>query len=91
MIEQGIGTGWPIELHDGPVRLRPLRRRDSRTWNAVRSANAGWLTPWEATHPEGSGRPLTFGAMVRGFDREARAGRMLPLAIEVNDRFAGQA
>jgi ribosomal-protein-alanine N-acetyltransferase len=90
VVEQGIGTGWPIELSDGLIVLRPLSRRDSRTWNAVRSANADWLAPWEATHPEGVGRTLTFGAMVRGFDREARAGRMLPLAIELNGRLVGQ-
>jgi ribosomal-protein-alanine N-acetyltransferase len=28
--------------------------------------------------------------MVRGFDREARAGRMLPLAVHVNGRLVGQ-
>jgi ribosomal-protein-alanine N-acetyltransferase len=90
MAEPGIGTGWPIELSDGLITLRPLSRRDGRTWNAVRSTNAEWLSPWEATHPEGTGRPLTFGAMVRGFDREARAGRMLPLAVHLNGRFVGQ-
>jgi ribosomal-protein-alanine N-acetyltransferase len=88
--EPGIGTGWPIELSDGRITLRPLHRRDGRTWNAVRSANAEWLAPWEATHPEGAGRPLTFGAMVRGFDREARAGRMLPFAVHLNGHFVGQ-
>jgi ribosomal-protein-alanine N-acetyltransferase len=90
MSEPGIGFGWPIELTDGLIMLRPLHRRDSRTWNSVRSANAQWLAPWEATHPEGIGRPLTFGAMVRGFDREARAGRMLPLAVTLNGRLVGQ-
>jgi [ribosomal protein S5]-alanine N-acetyltransferase len=90
MPEHGIGTGWPIELSDGTVTLRPLHRRDGRSWNAVRSANVQWLAPWEATHPEGSGRPLTFGAMVRSFDREARAGRMLPLVALLDDRLVGQ-
>jgi ribosomal-protein-alanine N-acetyltransferase len=90
MVDQGIGTGWPIELSDSSVTLRPLRRRDGRTWNAVRSANADWLAPWEATHPEGTGRPLTFAAMVRGFDREARAGRMIPLGVELDGRLVGQ-
>lgn len=90
MADHGIGTGWPIELSDGFITLRPLHRRDGRSWNAVRTANSQWLAPWEATHPEGSGRPLTFGAMVRQFDREARAGRMLPLAVHVDGRLAGQ-
>ena len=90
MLEPGAGASWPVELTDGAVVLRPLARRDGRSWNAVRSNNAAWLAPWEATRPEGYGRPLTFAAMVRGFDREAKAGRMLPLAIEVNGRLAGQ-
>lgn len=90
MGETGIGPGWPIELSDGVLTLRPLTRRDGKNWNAVRTANAQWLAPWEATHPEGTGRPLTFGAMVRGFDREARAGRMLPLAVSFDGRLVGQ-
>jgi ribosomal-protein-alanine N-acetyltransferase len=90
MADHGIGAGWPIELSDGLIVLRPLRRRDGRTWNSVRSANAEWLAPWEATHPDGAGRPLTFGAMVRGFDHEARAGRMIPLAVQVNGELVGQ-
>jgi ribosomal-protein-alanine N-acetyltransferase len=89
--EPGIGSAWPVELQDGPLLLRPLRRRDGRDWNAVRTSNQAWLAPWEATHPEDAGRPMTFGAMIRGFDREARAGRMLPLAIELDGRFVGQA
>lgn len=60
MSELGAGVGWPIELSDGLITLRPLHRRDAKSWNAVRSANADWLAPWEATHPEGGGRPLTF-------------------------------
>ena len=90
MNELGAGVGWPIELSDGLITLRPLHRRDGKSWNAVRSANADWLAPWEATHPEGGGRPLTFGAMVRSFDREARAGRMIPLAVQLHDRLVGQ-
>lgn len=81
---------WPVDLVEGPVRLRPLRRRDASTWRAVRSANASWLRPWEATSPDGSGPPPTFPQMVRGFAREARAGRMLPFVIELDGRLVGQ-
>jgi ribosomal-protein-alanine N-acetyltransferase len=77
-------------LSDGVTRLRPLVRRDARTWNSLRTSNAAWLAPWEATHPEGGGRPLTFTSMLRSFDREARAGRMLPLAVEHDGRLVGQ-
>lgn len=90
MTDIGVGLAWPIELSDGLISLRPLRRRDAKAWNSVRSANADWLAPWEATHPEGGGSPLTFGAMVRSFDREARAGRMIPLAVHLRDRLVGQ-
>lgn len=90
MREPGIGTGWPVRLQDGPLVLRPLRRRDGAAWNSVRTANATWLAPWEATHPEQGTRAMTFGAMVRTLQREARAGRMLPFAIEYEGRFAGQ-
>jgi ribosomal-protein-alanine N-acetyltransferase len=88
--DAGIGSAWPVELQDGQLLLRPLRRRDGRVWNSVRAANSQWLAPWEATHPEEAARPMTFGAMVRGFEREARAGRMLPFAVELDGRFIGQ-
>ena len=81
---------WPVELTEGPVRLRPLRRRDAAVWRAVRAANASWLRPWEATSPDASGPPPTFAQMVRGFSREARAGRMLPFVIELDGRLVGQ-
>lgn len=90
MLDSSPGASWPVELTDGTIRMRPLVRRDGRHWNAVRSNNADWLAPWEATRPEGLGRPLTFVSMVRSFDREAKAGRMLPLAIEMNGRLVGQ-
>ncbi len=90
MLDFATSNSWPVELTDGAIKLRPLGRRDGRTWNAVRANNAAWLAPWEATRPEGVGRALTFAAMVRSFDREAKAGRMLPLAIELDGRLAGQ-
>ncbi|WP_432520376.1 GNAT family N-acetyltransferase [Kineococcus sp. SYSU DK006] len=85
-----MSSGWPVELVEGAVRLRPLRRRDGTAWRAVRAANASWLRPWEATSPEGSGPAPTFAQMVRGFTREARAGRMLPFVVELDGRLVGQ-
>ncbi len=70
--------------------LRPLRRRDAPQWRAVRAANAAWLGPWEATHPDSSEVTPSFTRMVRTFGREARAGRMLPFVIEVDSRLVGQ-
>lgn len=81
---------WPVELREGAVRLRPLKRRDAVVWRSVRAANASWLRPWEATSPEGSGPAPSFPQMVRGFAREARAGRMLPFVVELDGKLVGQ-
>ena len=81
---------WPVVLREGDVVLRPLRQRDARRWRAVRSANAAWLGPWEATHPDPSSMAPTFGQMVRRFNREARAGRMLPFAVDLDGELVGQ-
>jgi ribosomal-protein-alanine N-acetyltransferase len=81
--------GWPVTLRHGDVRLRPLRVSDVGAWEAVQLRNRDWLGPWEATSPDGSLAP-SFPAVVRSFRREARAGRMIPLVVEVDGRFRGQ-
>jgi ribosomal-protein-alanine N-acetyltransferase len=64
---------------------------DRRAWRQVRERNAVWLSRWDATTPPGSeGRPRSFGAMVRTMQREARAGRQLPFAVEYDGVFVGQ-
>jgi ribosomal-protein-alanine N-acetyltransferase len=78
-----------VELREGPLALRPLRLRDAKRWRAVRAANAAWLAPWEATHPDRASSP-SFHQMVRGFSREARAGRMLPFAVLLDGELVGQ-
>lgn len=80
---------WPIDLTEGAIRLRPLRRRDSRVWASVRELNADWLRQWEATSPDPSGY-TTFAEMVRSSNRMAREGQSYSLAIWLDDRFAGQ-
>jgi ribosomal-protein-alanine N-acetyltransferase len=85
---------WPVTLVEGDIRLRPLRNRDARAWRDVRARNSEWLTPWDATLPaegafEGEAPP-TFGSMVRRMNREARAGRMLPWALDVDGVLRGQ-
>ena len=81
-------------LRDGEVTLRPLRLRDGNDWVAARRANVDWLAPWEATPPDGSQQFLTsravFSSMTRHLRAEARAGRGMPFALLVGDRFAGQ-
>jgi ribosomal-protein-alanine N-acetyltransferase len=90
--------GWPAELREGPVTLRPLRLRDGPTWVEMRVRNEDWLVRWEATPPGldvryGWAQRQTLGiftAMVRGLRRQARAGTALPFGILLNDQLVGQ-
>ncbi|REF35768.1 GNAT family N-acetyltransferase [Thermasporomyces composti] len=89
-----------MRLSEGPVGLRPLRRRDARAWREVRARNRDWLQPWEPTPPPGcEPRPRSFGAMLRDLRAQARAGQCLPFAITYTEpdeehggteRFVGQ-
>lgn len=84
-------VGWPARLREGRVELRPLRLRDATAWREVRTRNARWLRPWEATLPMSEhDAPATYGSMVRRLRAEAREGRGLPFALTVDGAFAGQ-
>jgi ribosomal-protein-alanine N-acetyltransferase len=65
--------GWPAVLTDGPVTLRPYRRRDATQWSAVRLANQSWLSPWEPT-VYGSWAELNSTAAYRLFYQDIRRG-----------------
>ena len=83
------GTRWPVVLRveDGlepQIVLRPLTRRDRRAWVELRSQNAFWLRPWDATRPDGSAPRVRFQEFVRTLNADARAGRSRPFAIEVD-------
>ena len=83
--------GWPARLREGSIELRPLRLRDATAWREVRSRNAAWLRPWEATLPPSEGHAsTTYGSMVRRLRAEAREGHSLPFAIVADGCFAGQ-
>lgn len=82
---------WPVTLRYGAVTLRPLEAADQRAWTELRSRNASWLGPWEATVPPGSARrPVSFRNLTRRLGRLARAGEAMPFALLVDDAFAGQ-
>lgn len=86
-----MSYGWPARLRHGDLELRPLRLRDATAWREVRTRNAGWLRPWEATLPLAEhDAPSTYAAMVRRLRAEAREGRSLPFALLVGGAFAGQ-
>lgn len=92
-----MARGWPVRLQDERVGLRPLRTRDAAAWSACRIRNESWLAPWEG-RPEGQPDAtwaerhtvVVYAAMLRALRREARAGRMLPMAITYDGRLAGQ-
>ena len=86
---------WPVTLvsHDGrapTLVLRALRMSDRSEWERVRRENAQYVGQWEPTAPDGVGRRVTFRQYVRGLDREARAGRVVPFLIEADGHIAGQ-
>lgn len=86
---------WPVLLGGctptgTELTLRPLTPADGPAFQAVRRVNAAWLEPWDATAPEPSSQPRTFGELLRQYDDDAAAGRALPLAIEVDGRIVGQ-
>lgn len=86
---------WPVVLRAStpagqPIELGALRRRDQREWQSVRQQNRPWLEEWEATSPDGRAPGLGFPGLVRHYNREARAGRMVPFVIRADGRIAGQ-
>ena len=84
-------SGWPARLVHGPVVVRPLEVGDSGAWRELRSRNAEWLRPWDATMPPGSGKVAgSYRQVAKRLLRLAKQGHALPCAIEVDGRFAGQ-
>jgi ribosomal-protein-alanine N-acetyltransferase len=81
---RGPAPGWPVELVDGPVLLRPYRRSDAAAWSEVRRANRDWLAPWESTPPgrwEDLNSPLAFRYVYQDHRRSARSGEGMPFAV----------
>jgi len=89
-------SGWPYQISDHEITLRPLRYRDRAAWHRVRRSNAEWLAPWEATRPliDTDGTIPTFFEMVRYYNKEAKELRTISLGIwlkiEQEELFIGQ-
>lgn len=79
----------PVELSDGVVRLRPLRRADGAAWERLRRENHAWLSRWEATSPDPRSRRPTFGQYVREQARAARRGLGYSFGVEVDGELVG--
>jgi [ribosomal protein S5]-alanine N-acetyltransferase len=93
-----LHPGWPtpvgpLRVAAGVVRLRPVRMRDAGQWSRTRIADREFLERWEPTaeldwnvrHAVSS-----WPSVCSGVRAEARRGRMLPYAIEVDGQFRGQ-
>ena len=78
-----------MDLSDGVVRLRPLRRSDGAAWERLRRENHAWLSRWEATSPDPRSRRPTFGQYVREQARAARRGLGYSFGVEVQGELVG--
>lgn len=73
--------------------MRPIRLRDAAAWSRLRIRDRKHLEPWEPTgeSPWDSRHHVTNWPGVCGSLRaEARKGRMLPMAIELDGKYCGQ-
>ena len=85
-----MSTGWPVALSHGSIGVRPLRRRDARTWARLRADNADWLGPWEATLPREAGPAATsYVGMIGSLRRRARLGQVMPFAVTWDGEVVG--
>ncbi len=81
---------WPISLSANGAILRPLKRTDRNDWSEIRTRNREWLSPWEATNPDGVTQIPKFKDVYRQSKRSAKKGNAFMFAIEVDSHFVGQ-
>lgn len=80
-----------MTLKHGRVTLRPLVVSDASTWARLRTDNAHWLGPWEATLPRGSGQGISsYKEMIRTLRSRARQGQSMPFVVMYDDDVVGQ-
>jgi ribosomal-protein-alanine N-acetyltransferase len=92
VVSVGGQPGWPAVLTDGPVLLRPYRRRDAAAWSSVRCLNQAWLSPWEPTAAgpwSELNSPTAYRLFYRDLKRSARDGTAMPFAIWVDNHYVG--
>ena len=73
----------------GSVGIRLVRARDARVLQQELLSNRAWLSPWEATSPDG---PVSFDMRtgVRRLLQQYRDGTGVPLVMEDDGELAGQ-
>ncbi len=90
--------GWPkvvgpLRVPAGLVRLRPVRLRDGAVWSRIRLTDQAHLEPWEPVADvnwQVRHAVSSWPSICSGLRSEARKGRMLPYAIELDGEFCGQ-
>lgn len=85
--------GWPAELADGPLVVRPLSVRDAAPWVRLRRTDHAWLAPWESTPPGRTVGEATYAAYLSYVVEQRRlaaAGASLPFALHWDGRLVGQ-
>jgi ribosomal-protein-alanine N-acetyltransferase len=93
-----IHPGWPAALGPllvpaGVVTLRPVRLTDAAAWSRIRLRDRDHLQPWEPTGTgpwESRNHLSSWPVLWSSLKSEARKGRMIPFAIELDGRFVGQ-
>nr|WP_256939728.1 GNAT family protein [Arthrobacter sp. BF1] len=68
-------------MESGDLILRPIKIRDQGEWTRVRTRNAAWLEPWEASSPAGPSQLPTYAGMVRVLNQQAKDAAALPFII----------
>jgi [ribosomal protein S5]-alanine N-acetyltransferase len=90
--------GWAATLCeptllDKRVVLRPARLTDAYAWREIRTRNAAWLHPWQATLPDKLLYQSSLGSYLRmlaGMYREHLRKRGLSWVIVFGDELVGQ-
>lgn len=81
---------WPVTLQARDVVLRPISRSDKKAWIEVKARNRDWLSPWDASNPDGPTHVPTFRDIYRQSRNSAKAGTAFMFAIEVDQQLVGQ-
>ena len=90
--------GWPeptptVHVPGATLRLRPLAASDGKSWARMRIQDEEILRPVEPTVPgtwEEAHSQAAWRSNWQNLRRFARDGIIVPLAIELDDRFIGQ-
>ncbi|WP_029151200.1 GNAT family N-acetyltransferase [Microbacterium indicum] len=78
-----------LESAHGPVTIRLVRARDAKPLQHELMTNRAWLSPWEATNPDGA-VSLDMRSGVRRLQQQYRDGQSVPFVIEYEGEVIGQ-